>query len=64
MYFGRTADEATTFIGGLLAWMLASLDEAGRRRALTDLHTTMADHEGPDGVMFASAAWLVTALRA
>ena len=64
MYFGATAGEATTFIGGLLAWMLAGLDEAGRRRALADLHTTMADHEGPDGVLFASAAWLVTALRA
>lgn len=64
MYFGPTAHEATAFIGGLLAWMLQDLDEASTRRALHALHRTMADHEGPDGVLFGSAAWLVTALRA
>lgn len=64
MWFGPTADEASAFIGGLLAWMLEGLDEAAKQRALADLHRTMADHEGPDGVVFASATWLVTALRA
>lgn len=64
MYFGPTAHDATAFIGGLLAWMMQGLDEATSKRALNDLYRTMASHEGPKGVVFGSAAWLVTALRA
>lgn len=63
MYFGASADEATTFIHGLNAWMLNGVDEATRARALDALATTMREHEGPDGVTFRSATWLVTATR-
>jgi len=44
--------------------MLDGRDPADRRRAEEALHATMAAHEGPGGVEFASAAWLVTAVRA
>lgn len=63
MYFGATADEATAFMHGFNAWMLADADEATRRRALDALATTMREHEGPDGVTFDSAMWLITATR-
>lgn len=63
MYFGATADEATAFVHGLNAWMLNGVDEATRARALDALATTMREHEGPDGVTFGSATWLVTATR-
>ena len=63
MYFGDTADEATAFMHGFNAWMLADADEATQRRALDALATTMREHEGPDGVTFDSAMWLITATR-
>ncbi len=63
MYFGPTADAATTFVHGLNAWMLRDVDEATRTRALDALAATMREHEGPDGVTFDSATWLVTATR-
>jgi hypothetical protein len=63
MYFGPTADEAHRFVAGLTGWMLAGLDDAGRRRALDDLHARMVAHESSRGVEFGSAMWLVTATR-
>jgi SAM-dependent methyltransferase len=63
MWFGADADDAHRFIGGLLGWMLEGLDESGRIRALDALHATMAAHETADGVLYESAAWLVTATR-
>jgi len=63
MWFGSDAEEATAFIGGLMAWMLTDLDEARRRKVWDDLHAAMAAHEGPDGVELGSAAWLVSAVR-
>ena len=63
MYFGPTAAAATDFMHGLNAWMLADLDDDGRRQALNALAATMAEHEGPDGVELGSATWLVTARR-
>jgi SAM-dependent methyltransferase len=63
MWFGSDADEATAFVGGLMAWMLADLDEARRRQVWDELHAAMAAHEGPDGVELGSAAWLVSAVR-
>jgi SAM-dependent methyltransferase len=61
MYVGRDVDDAHTFVLGLLGWMLAGRDEAGRRAASDELRATLADHLTPDGVAFASATWLVTA---
>jgi SAM-dependent methyltransferase len=63
MWFGADADDAQRFAVGLLDWMLEGLDEAGRARALDDLRTTLAAHATPGGVMFDSAAWLITASR-
>jgi SAM-dependent methyltransferase len=63
MWFGTDARDAQRFVTGLLGWMLGSLDEAGRARALDDLGTTLAAHATPAGVMFDSAAWLITATR-
>ncbi|MET0997218.1 MAG: SAM-dependent methyltransferase, partial [Marmoricola sp.] len=64
MYLGATADEAIAFMHGLNAWMVRDVDEATRVRALDALARTMREHEGPDGVTFDSATWLVTATRA
>ena len=63
MGFGPDADTAYDFIVGLLSWMLEGLDDAGRAHALGELRSTVAAHEGEDGVHFGSAMWLVTAIR-
>lgn len=63
MCFGTTAEDAHAFMTGLNGWMLEGLDDTGRRRALDDLYATMAAHETPRGVEFASAMWLITARR-
>ncbi len=46
-----------------MGWMLDGLDDTGRTRALDDLHRTMAAHASPDGVLFDSAAWVISATR-
>ena len=63
MYFGPTAEDATSFMHGLNAWMLRDLGEAEQARALDALVQTMRDHEGDRGVEFGSAMWLITASR-
>jgi SAM-dependent methyltransferase len=64
MAFGATAPEAHAFIIGQLGWLVADLDEASRQAALAALLRTMQEHEGPDGVQFGSAMWIITATRA
>ncbi|WP_340374873.1 methyltransferase domain-containing protein [Streptomyces sp. SS7] len=61
MCFGPDADRAYDFVRGLLGWMLDDLDDTHRDRALAALRATVETHEGPDGVAYASATWLVTA---
>ncbi|ATW52738.1 class I SAM-dependent methyltransferase [Streptomyces peucetius] len=63
MYFGRYAEQAYAFVSGMLAWMLDDLDETGRARALADLRADIEAHATPEGVLYASAAWIVTAKR-
>lgn len=63
MWFGTDADDAHRFVLGLMGWMLESLDDAGRVRAKEALHATMTGHETADGVLFDSAAWIITATR-
>jgi SAM-dependent methyltransferase len=63
MWFGHDADDAHQFVLGLMGWMLAGLDAAGRNRAIDDLHATMQAHETSEGVLFGSAAWTITATR-
>lgn len=64
MWFGADVEDAFHFVTGLLGWMLDGLDGAGRKRALGVLRETLAAHETHDGVLFASATWLVRAVRA
>jgi SAM-dependent methyltransferase len=61
MIYGRDADEAHEFVLGLLGWMLEGRPPTERQRAADALHAVMRAHEGPGGVQFASAAWLITA---
>jgi SAM-dependent methyltransferase len=62
---GSNADDAYRFAAGLapVQWLLADLDEAGRTEALDGLRATIAAHETADGVVFGSAAWVVTARK-
>ena len=64
MFFGDTAAEAHDFILGQLGWIVADLDETTRQAALAALLRTMQEHEGPDGVQFGSAMWMISARRA
>ena len=64
MHFGTDGADAADFILGLQGWMLEGLDDDARRRAVDALHDACASHEGPDGVTFASAAWITTARAA
>jgi len=63
MWFGSNADDAQRFVLGLMGWMLDGLDDAGRARAIDGLRTTLTAHESSDGVVFGSAAWLISAVR-
>lgn len=63
MWFGSNTDEAHTFVLGLLGWMLDGVAGAAREHALDNLRTTLSAHDTGSGVLFESAAWLVTATR-
>jgi ubiquinone/menaquinone biosynthesis C-methylase UbiE len=62
---GADADDALVFVRstGIAAGMLRDLDEAAAARALEALRKTLAAHEGNDGVLLDSRAWLITARR-
>jgi hypothetical protein len=64
MWFGNDADDAYRFVVGLMGWMLEDLDDAGRKRALDALRSTMAAHETDGSVVYDSAARLIIARRA
>jgi len=63
MWFGNDPDDAHRFVLGLMGWMLEGLDDAGRGRAVENLHATLAAHETGDGVMLGSGAWIIRAAR-
>ena len=62
---GSDADDAFGFVTGLqvIKSMLADLDDALRAQALDNLRATAAAHATPDGVIFGSAAWVITARK-
>lgn len=62
---GRDADDAWTFLSimGIVKGLTESLDDEKRAQALENLRQTVNAHETPDGVLFAAAAWLITAQR-
>lgn len=62
-WFGADADDAQRFVLGLMGWIVRDADDATRARAENALRATMAAHEGPAGVTFGSAAWVITATR-
>jgi SAM-dependent methyltransferase len=66
VYFGSTADEAYRFVRslGFTEFLLRDLDDDARAQALTALRATIDAHETPDGVLYPSAAWIITARRA
>ena len=63
MWFGTDADEAHAFVIGQLGWLLHGLDPAGRARGLDALHASASSHAGDQGVLYDSAAWIITATR-
>jgi SAM-dependent methyltransferase len=63
MHFGPDAEAAFHFVLGLLGWILQGLDEAGQARARDALRATVEAHDGPDGVTYSSASWLIAARR-
>jgi SAM-dependent methyltransferase len=63
MHFGADAEDAHRFVLGQLGWMLEGLDEAGRARASDALRATLTAHETERGVLYDSAAWIITARR-
>ena len=62
---GPDADDAYRFAAGLqpVLLLLADLDEPTKARALDNLRATIAAHETPDGVVFGSGAWVITARK-
>jgi SAM-dependent methyltransferase len=62
---GPDADDAYRFAAGLqpVLMLLTDLDEPSKARALENLRETTAAHETPDGVVFRSAAWVITARK-
>jgi SAM-dependent methyltransferase len=61
--YGRTVEEAHSFLLGLLGWMLHGQDEQRRSTSVDALHRVLVEHETAAGIRFASAAWLITAQR-
>jgi SAM-dependent methyltransferase len=65
MWFGTDADAAFSFVKdmGFMRWMLGSLDASTRTDALAEMRTSVEAHAQPEGVLYDSGAWLVTARR-
>lgn len=63
--FGPDADRAYALVSTqkLARDLLDGLDAAARRRALDDLRAVLEAHATPDGVLFGSACWVITAER-
>lgn len=65
MRFGDDAEDAWSFLRdqGVVRGLTQDLDGATKTRALDDLQQVLADHATADGVVFESAAWIITARR-
>lgn len=63
MYFGADAADAFAFVADLQSGLLGDLREEDRERILAALRADLAAHEGPDGVTYDSATWIVSARR-
>jgi SAM-dependent methyltransferase len=63
MWFGEDAADAERFALGLLGWMVAGLNNEGRRRAVDNLRVTLTAHDTGHGVLYGSATWTIRATR-
>ena len=65
MDFGADAADAFAFgqTRGLVHGLTHDLDDEQRAQAFANLERLYEAHETPDGVLFASSAWLITATR-
>jgi SAM-dependent methyltransferase len=63
IWFGADADDAYDFMHaqGVVIGLTETLDDATRQRALDALRDVLRRHETPEGVVFTSASWLITA---
>ena len=63
--FGSDAQDAFTFVRtlGIVEGLTQDLDDDGRAHALAGLQKTLVAHDGADGVLFGTSAWLITARR-
>ena len=64
-HVGTDADDAYGFVTGLrvIQMLVEDLDDASRAQALGNLRATLAAHHTPDGVIFGSASWIITARK-
>lgn len=65
MDFGADAEQAHAFISemGIVHGLTEDLDAATKADAFDKLRATLSASETPDGVLFDSSAWLITAQR-
>jgi SAM-dependent methyltransferase len=63
MVFGADPDDALDFVARHQGWQLRGLEPAARERALAELHADLVVHDGPAGVQYGSACWIVRARR-
>ncbi|MEJ2884997.1 class I SAM-dependent methyltransferase [Actinomycetospora aeridis] len=63
MYYGADADDAFAFVADLQSGLMGDLRPEDRDRILAALRDDLAAHEGPDGVTYDSATWIVQARR-
>jgi SAM-dependent methyltransferase len=63
--FGADAEEAYAFVSdlGITRGLLGDLDDETRAKAMEGLRRVVDEHATPDGVLFGSSSWLVTAER-
>jgi SAM-dependent methyltransferase len=64
MYIGRDVAEALEKLLEQFRGSLDELDAEGRRHAMAALRSNLEEHQTPEGVAYASATWLTTAVRA
>lgn len=62
-WFGEDVDDALGFLRGLFGWLLDEMTPDERDAAIARLRESLEAHAGPDGVVFGSSIWLITARR-
>jgi SAM-dependent methyltransferase len=64
-WLGDDAEDAYGFVGdlGLVGGLLHDLPLPAQDAARAELRATLAAHAGPDGVVFGSRAWAISAVR-